>query len=355
MRFLARPGQRILEIGSGTGDLLAFLQPSHGVGIDISAGMTKQAEKKYPDLTFMTGDIEDKNFLGRIKGPFDIIILSDAIGLLDDCQNTLKSLHRLCTSQTRLIVSYYSWTWEPILKLAEKLSLKMPAKEMNWLSSGDVVNFLSLADFQTVKVDWRQLLPKRLFGLGYIINKFIGTLPIIRHACLRNYLVARPIKSAKLRAPSTTVLIPCRNESGNIENAVKRLPSFCKDIEIIFVEGNSTDNTADEIKRVIEKYPHRDIKMFVQDGIGKGDARKAYGDILMILDADLTVPPEDLPKFYEAIASGKGEFVKALDLFILWKQKRCAFLILSRTEPSHIFSHGCSISGIQIHFVAQKF
>ena len=331
MRFLVGSGQRILEIGSGTGDLLASLQPSHGVGIDISAGMTQQAKNKYPDLTFLTGDIEDINFLGRIKGPFDIIILSDAIGLLDDCQNTLKSLHRLCTPQTRLIVSYYSWTWEPFLKLAEKLSLKMPAKEMNWLSSGDVVNFLSLADFQTVKVDWRQLVPKRLLGLGYIINKFIGTLPIIRHACLRNYLVARPIKSAKLRSPSTTILIPCKNESGNIENAVKRLPRFCKDIEIIFVEGNSSDNTADEIKRVIKKYPLRDIKMFVQDGIGKGDAvRKGFanarGDILMILDADLTVPPEDLPKFYEAISSGKGEFINGSRLVYPMEAEAMRFL-----------------------------
>ena len=246
---------------------------------------------------------------------------------------------------------------EPILKLAEKLSLKM-ANEMNWLSSGDVVNFLSLADFQTVKVDWRQLLPKRLFGLGYIINKFIGTLPIIRHACLRNYLVARPIKSAKLRAPSTTVLIPCRNESGNIENAVKRLPSFCKDIEIIFVEGNSIDNTADEIKRVIKKYPHRDIKMFVQDGIGKGDAvRKGFanarGDILMILDADL-VPPEDLQNSMKLLPQEKVSSLTARDLFILWKQKLCAFLISSRTEP-FISLHMVLISGIQTHFVAQKF
>ena len=331
MRFLARPGQRILEIGSGTVDLLASLQPSHGVGIDISAGMTQQAEKKYPDLTFLTGDIEDINFLGQIKGPFDIIVLSDAIGLLDDCQNTLKSLHRLCTPQTRLIVSYYSWTWEPFKISRKKLSLKMPAKEMNWLSSGDVVNFLSLADFQTVKLIGASWCQRELLGLRYIINKFIGTLPIIRHACLRNYLVARPIKSAKLRSPSTTILIPCKNESGNIENAVKRLPRFCKDIEIIFVEGNSSDNTADEIKRVIKKYPLRDIKMFVQDGIGKGDAvRKGFanarGDILMILDADLTVPPEDLPKFYEAISSGKGEFINGSRLVYPMEAEAMRFL-----------------------------
>ena len=239
--------------------------------------MTLQAEKKYPDLTFLQGDVEDAAFLRRIDGPFDIIILSDAIGFMDDCQTTLKSLHRICTPQTRLIISYYSWLWEPMLKLAEKLSLKMPAKETNWLSSEDVTNFLSLAEFETVKVDWRQLLPKRFLGLEYPVNKFIGTLPVIRRACLRNDLVARPLKSVKMRNPSTTILIPCRNESGNIENAVKRLPGSAKILKVIFVEGNSSDDTVGEIKRVIKKYPSHDIKFFVQDGKGKGDAvRKGF-------------------------------------------------------------------------------
>ena len=344
MRFLVRPGQRILEIGSGTGDLLAALAPAYGVGIDISIEMTRQAEKKYPDLTFLQGDGEDAAFLRRIDGPFDIIILSDAIGFMDDCQTTLKSLHRLCTPQTRLIISYYSWLWEPLLKLAEKLSLKMPAKETNWLSSEDVTNFLSLAEFETVKVDWRQLLPKRLLGLEYPVNKFIGTLPVIRRACLRNYLVARPLKSVKMRSPSTTVLIPCRNESGNIENAVKRMPRFCKDIEIIFVEGNSSDDTVGEIKRVIKKYPRHDIKFFVQDGKGKGDAvRKGFanarGDILMILDADLTVPPGDLPKFYDAIASGKGEFINGSRLVYPMESEAMRFLnFLANRTFSYLFT-----------------
>ena len=344
MRFLIRSGQRILEIGSGTGDLLAVLEPAYGVGIDISSEMTQQAQNKYPDLTFLQGDIEDAKFLRRINGPFDVIILSDAIGFMDDCQTTLKSLHRLCTPQTRIIISYYSWVWEPILKLAEKLSLKMPSKEMNWLSSEDMSNFLSLAEFETVKVDWRQLLPKRIFGLEYPVNKLFATLPIIRRACLRNYVVARPLKSQKMRAPSTSILIPCRNESGNIENAVRRIPQFCKDIEIIFVEGNSNDNTTDEIKRVIRKYSHLDIKFFVQDGKGKGDAvRKGFanarGDILMILDADLTVPPEDLPKFYDAITTEKGEFINGSRLVYPMETEAMRFLnFLANRTFSYLFT-----------------
>jgi glycosyltransferase involved in cell wall biosynthesis len=134
-----------------------------------------------------------------------------------------------------------------------------------------------------------------------------------------------------LKLPSTTVVIPCRNEKGNIENAVIRLPQFCEDLEIIYVEGNSQDGTLDEINRVISAYPDKDIKVLVQDGLGKGDAvRKgfnhAHGDILMILDADLTVPPEDLTKFYKAITTGKGEYINGTRLVYPMDDQAMRFL-----------------------------
>lgn len=331
MQFLVQSGARVLEIGCGSGDLLAELDPSYGVGVDLSQNMVDQARERHPNLHFYQGDIEDPDFLVTIDTKFDVIILSDAIGYLDDCAKTLEELHRFCTRDTRIIIAYYAWFWEPFLKLAEKLGLKMPSVEMNWLSTEDVMGFLHLADFEPVKREWRQLLPKNMFGIGAFINRFVGTLPLIRRLCLRNYLVARPLRDVALANPSTTVLVPCRNERGNIENAVKRLPRFCDDLEIVYVEGNSSDGTLDEIHRVIEAYPDLDIKVFVQDGKGKGDAvRKGFdnarGDILMILDADLTVPPEDLPKFYQAIATGKGEYINGTRLVYPLEDQAMRFL-----------------------------
>jgi SAM-dependent methyltransferase len=331
MRFLVGDGKRILELGCGTGQLLNALNPSYGIGVDISANMVSVAQQNYPNLEFIQGDLEDENLMSSLQGPFDFIILSDTIGYLDDCENAFAGLHSLCTPDTRLIISYYSWRWQPILTLGEKIGLKMPSVEMNWLSTEDTMGFLHLADFETVKREWRQLLPRSLFGLGSLINRFIGTLPLIRRLSLRNYLVARSVRDVKLRQASTTVLIPCRNEKGNIENAVKRLPDFCEDLEILYVEGNSQDGTLDEIHRVIEAYPDKDIKVLVQDGKGKGDAvRKGFdharGDILMILDADLTVPPEDLPKFYKAISSGKGEYINGTRLVYPMDDQAMRFL-----------------------------
>ena len=331
MKFLVGENARVLELGCGTGQLLNALNPSHGVGVDLSANMVNIAQKNYPNLEFIQGDIEDPELIKSLEGTFDYIILSDTLGFLDDCEETFSGLHALCTSDTRLIISYYSWRWQPILTLGEKIGLKMPSLDMNWLSTEDTMGFLHLADFEPVKREWRQLIPRSLFGLGSIVNRFIGTLPLIRRLSLRNYIVARSVRKVGLGQPSTTVLIPCRNEKGNIENAVKRLPDFCEDLEILYVEGNSQDGTLDEIHRVIAAYPNKDIKVLVQDGKGKGDAvRKGFdharGDILMILDADLTVPPEDLPKFYRAIASSKGEYINGTRLVYPMDDQAMRFL-----------------------------
>jgi SAM-dependent methyltransferase len=331
MKFLVGEGMRVLELGCGTGKLLNSLNPSHGVGVDLSANMVNVAQKNYPNLEFIQGDIENPDLIKSLEGTFDYIILSDTLGFLDDCEETFSGLHSLCTTDTRLIISYYSWRWQPILTLGEKIGLKMPSVEMNWLTTEDTMGFLHLADFEPVKREWRQLIPRSLFGLGSIVNRFIGTLPLIRRLSLRNYIVARPVRKLGLKQPSTTVLIPCRNEKGNIENAVKRLPDFCEDLEILYVEGNSQDDTLSEIHRVIAAYPNKDIKVLVQDGKGKGDAvRKGFdharGDILMILDADLTTPPEDLPKFYKAIVTGKGEYINGTRLVYPMDDQAMRFL-----------------------------
>lgn len=331
MRFLVRPGQRVLELGCGTGELLNALEPSCGVGVDLSARMVEAARSRFPHLDFRQGDIEDPETIRALGGPFDVIVLSDTIGYLDDCAQTLESLHCLCTPATRVVIAYYGWFWEPLLNLAELVGWKMPTVEVNWLSTEDTMGFLHLADFEPVRREWRQIVPRRLLGLGTLLNRFVGTLPVIRRLSLRNYLVARPLRNAAMTDPSVTVLIPCRNERGNIENAVRRLPRFASDMEILYVEGHSQDGTLDEIRRVIDAYPELDIKVLVQDGKGKGDAvRKGFanarGDILMILDADLTVPPEDLAKFYAAMASGKGEFINGSRLVYPMQEQAMRFL-----------------------------
>ncbi len=332
MQFLVPENARVLDLGCGTGHLLDSLKPSYGVGVDFSENMIEIAKINFPNLTFETGDVEDASCLDRLDGPFDFIIVSDTIGYFEDCETTLRQLHRLCMPDTRIVIAYYSRYWEPLLRLAELCDLKMSQPSLNWLSTGDIANLLHLSDFDIVKREWRQLVPKRLLGLGSVINRFIGTIPGIRRFSLRNYLVARPMPEPTREPLSVTVLVPCRNERGNIEPAVQRMPRFADDMEILFVEGNSSDGTFEECERVRDAYADEwDIKAVRQDGRGKGDAvRKGFdlarGDVLMILDSDLTMPPEDLPKYYAALRSGKGEFINGSRLVYPMEREAMRFL-----------------------------
>ncbi len=320
MKFLIPKGVRVLDLGCGTGDLLAELEPSYGIGVDISPAMVEQATHDHPHLSFMVGDVEDEAVINKIEGPFDYIVMSDTIGMLDDIETALRQLQPLCGPDTRIVIAYYSALWEPLLKVAEWVGLKMPQPPTNYLNTTDFLNILDLAEFEPIKMDYRQLVPRRLLGLGTLINRFFAPLPAIRRLCLRTYVVARSLTAKGPDELSASIIIPCRNERGNIETAIKRLPAFGKSQEIIYVEGNSSDDTYQECLRVKEAYAEtHDIKVLKQDGRGKGDAvRKAFanasGDILMILDADLTMPPEALPKFYAAIARGKADFVNGTRL-----------------------------------------
>lgn len=344
LKFLIPRGVSILDLGCGTGSLLAQLEPANGVGIDFSAAMVEEAKKNYPGLTFIQGDIENEAVIDNLGQTFDVIVISDTIGSLDDCERTLSSLHRVCNAETRIVISYYSKLWDPILRLAERLGLKMPQTEQNALSTEDIEALLALADFQLVKREWRQLLPLRLLGLGTLVNRYLATLPLARRLCLRNYLVAKSALIRRESRPSVSVIIPCRNERGNIESAILRLPRFADEMEVIFVEGHSKDGTLEEALRVQANHPEWRIQVMVQDGKGKGDAvRKGFataqGDILFILDADLTCPPEELPKFYRALISNKGEVVNGTRLVYPMESQAMRFLnYLANRAFSWLFS-----------------
>jgi SAM-dependent methyltransferase len=316
-RSLVLPGQRVLEVGCGHGDLLAAVEPSFGVGVDFSSEMIYSAAARHPELHFVQADASDLPF----RETFDVIILSDLVNDLWDVQEVFVSVASLSNPDTRVIINGYSRLWELPLAATKKLGLARPTLNQNWLTVEDVTNLLCLADFQVIR-HWSEV----LFPLGVpyvepLCNRFLVKLWPFRIAALTNVIVARPIKTAETRSasPVVSVIIPARNEAGNIQELMKRVPEMGAGTEIVFVEGHSKDDTYTSIERAIAENPHRRCKLFVQTGEGKGDAvrlgfSEAEGDVLMILDADMTVPPEDLPRFFEALVSGKGEFVNGVRL-----------------------------------------
>src|SRR3979411_1012202 len=345
-QFLIPPGKRVLELGCGRGDLLSALKPSYGVGVDFGAETIAKANARHPDLYFVAGDVEDPQTLGSIAGPFDYIVVADTIGMFEDIDGTLRLVHHLCAPSTRIIIAYYSHLWEPVLKLAEALHLRATQPKINYIATVDFLNLMDLADFEMISQEQRQLIPLRLLGLGPFVNRFIAPLPGIRKLCLRTYIVGRPIRQFPDRKFSASILIPCRNEKGNIENAILRMPRFGTAQEILFVEGNSSDGTFEECERVRDAYKDSwDIKVLKQDGKGKGDAvRKGFaaatGDVLMILDADLTMPPEALPKYHAVIETGKAEFVNGTRLIYPMEQEAMRPLnLIANRFFAYLFSY----------------
>jgi glycosyltransferase involved in cell wall biosynthesis/SAM-dependent methyltransferase len=331
-RFIP-PGSRVLELGCGTGDLLAALSPDPkaSLGIDISPETVARARPKHPGLAFAVGDAEALEL--PAGATYDFIVASDLVGHLDDVYATFRGLRAACHPGTRLVVTYYNFLWEGVLQVAERLGWKMPQGYQNWLGMQDLENLLLLGDFRVAARGWELLLPKRIPVVSDIVNAAAPHVPGLRHLCLVQYAVAdvAPLPARRVEPlPRVSVVVPCRNEEGNIDRAVERIPEMGSATEILFVDGQSTDGTVARIEGAIARNRGvRDIRLIHQvprEGsaasedpdrmlrLGKGDAvRKGFaaasGDIVMILDADLTVAPEDLPRFVEVLSEGKAQFV----------------------------------------------
>lgn len=330
-RNLVSPGQAVLELGCGTGDLLAALEPSRGVGVDFSPEMLRRARARHPHLEFVEQDVASL----ELEGPFDAVILSDLVNDLWDVQRVLERVRRLCSPSTRVILNSYSRVWELPLAAAERLGLARPVLRQNWLAPADLENLLRLSGFEPLRAFRDVLCPVRVPLVDRLCNTFLSKLWPFDQLSLTNVLVARPADAAPdlPRRPIVSVVVPARNEAGNVMRLIERVPEMGGGTELVFVEGHSTDDTYQAIERAIAAHPGRRCKLMRQPGKGKGDAvrlgfAEASGDVLMILDADMTVAPEDLPRFYEALQAGRGEFINGVRLVYPMADRAMRFLNL---------------------------
>jgi SAM-dependent methyltransferase len=334
-RSVIPEGASVLEIGSGTGHLLAALKPRDGVGVDVSPRMVEIARSKHPELRFDVDDLE------RLDGPevrgrtFDYIVVSDVVGMVYDVWAGLRALRNVCHARTRILVTYYNFLWEPLLKLGERFGGKMPIEQQNWLGMQDLSSLLELNHFEVIRRGTAQLIPVTVPLVAPFANRHLAQLPGLKHLALTQFFVCRLANGGEpvsTREYSCSVIVPCKNERGNIDDIVARTPNMGTWTELIFVDGNSDDGTVQEIEKHLAQRTHPRLGLLHQgDGKGKGDAvRKGFaaatGDVLFILDADLTVPPEELPKFYAAIAEGKAEFVNGSRLVYPMEGEAMRFL-----------------------------
>ena len=308
-RALIPPGQRVLEIGSGRGDLLAALEPSHGVGVDVSPAMVAAARARHPDLEFLQSTGE----AFRQDGPFDYIVLSDLVPYVDDLQALFAAVTAQAHAGTRVVVSTYSNLWRPLLAVLTNLGIRPRRPIRNWVAPKDLLNLMQLAGLEVVAQRSEMLVPTTSQALSRFANGLVARLPGFHHLALTQWIIARRAPAARGEC-GVSVVVPCRNEAGSIAAIADRIPPMGRGTEIIFVEGGSTDDTRATIEKEIARRSDREIRLVTQSGRGKWNAVQegfaaARNEVLMILDGDLTVPPEDLPKFYAALVSGRGELI----------------------------------------------
>ncbi len=315
-RQLIAEGSSVLELGCGRGALLAGLKPGIGVGIDFSGPAVRAARQEHPHLQFIEADVVDLDLGGMT---FDYIVVSELVNDLWDVQQLLEQIHRYCKPETRVIFNFYSHLWNLPLTAAQKIGIATPRLDQNWLAPQDMRNLLEISGFQPLRTWAETIVPVHIPLVADFANRYLGKIFPFRYLAMANFMVARPVPKPSAVAPSVSVIVAARNESGHIDELMARIPEMGAGTEIIFVEGNSTDDTYEAIERAIAKNPDRNCKLLKQPGKGKGDAVRtgfdaAKGDVLMILDADITVPPEDLPRFYQLIEDGSAEFVNGVRL-----------------------------------------
>ncbi len=318
-RFHTPADLNVLEIGCGHGDILAGVKPSFGVGIDFSQKMVNVAKQKYPKLHFVCADAHQLN----LKKKFDVIILSDLVINLWDVQSVFEKLHDFAHSRTRIILNFPNNLWRVPMSIARKCGFTIDYKEQNWFAPNDIFNLLHLSGFEVIKHNPQILIPLKIKWISKFVNRFLTGIVPFSWFALTTFAIARQEPGRNTadykKAPSVSVIVPARNEAGNIDNIINRLPSLGSNTEIIFIEGHSTDNTYETIEKALTKYPDKNCSLYRQKGYGKGDAvrlgfDKAIGDVLMILDADITVHPESLPRFFNTLVSGRGEFINGVRL-----------------------------------------
>ncbi|MCI5207545.1 MAG: glycosyltransferase family 2 protein [Candidatus Electrothrix sp. ATG2] len=234
---------------------------------------------------------------------------------LMDIQQQLEELYIKLSRHSRLFVIVYNPFLGFLYNLASKLRFRSAPKPDVYITEKNLKTFARLAGYEIVRTRASVFIPFYIPLLSNLVNRVLPVLPFVKRFALLWVVVLRPIIPEKNK-PSLSIIIPARNEAGNIQDAIQRIPIIPgADVEIIFVEGNSTDDTWQRIQKILEDPPKSfKIKAHKQPGKGKNDAVRvgfdnAAADLVTILDADLTMPPEMLPRFYEAYCQGLGDFV----------------------------------------------
>ena len=276
------------------------------------------------------------NLAAIAPGPdaVDVILFNGNFNHSTDIQGLLETVRPHTRRRSRIVVALYNSYFAWLFRLADRFGLRQGPPIVTFITQADLDQLARLAGFEVVRLRPVAYLPWHFFGLGSLLNVVMPAVPGLRWLSLVTVAVLRPIVTVDRERPSLSIVIPARNERGNIEDALRRMPDFGAPTEVIFVEGHSSDGTWEEIQRVTSMWEGRaglSVRAFQQVGKGKADAVRlgfstAAGEVLTILDADLTMPPEKLTRFYDAYCHGAADFVNGTRLVYPMEGEAMRFL-----------------------------
>jgi hypothetical protein len=275
--------------------------------------------------------------VAKLNQTFDYVILSGVLPQLYDLHSALEMLRSVCHDRTRIIVTTFSRLWQPAIRAGELVGWKARVPDESWIPPYETTSLLKQCDFDIISQKQAILWPVNIPILSNFVNRWIAPLGGFRHLNLCTVTVARMLpRTNRIDVPKkVSVIIAARNEAGNIKPLLDRIPVMGEKTEVIFVEGNSTDDTWKVIQQTVADYVASggplELGAYKQTGKGKGDAvrlgfDKASGDILMILDADISVLPEELPRFVNLIARHHCDFANGSRLVYPMEKQAMQFL-----------------------------
>lgn len=156
--------KKVLEVGCGTGDLLASLEPKRGFGMDLSSEMIKIAQKKHKNLKFSTKYPNEK---------YDFIFMTDVIEHLEKPGIVISKISSLMNKDSVFINTMANPIWEPLLMLWEKLGWKMKEGPHDRISYKDIKLIVNRSGMKIIKHDYKLLFPINIPIVTNFINKYL--------------------------------------------------------------------------------------------------------------------------------------------------------------------------------------
>jgi SAM-dependent methyltransferase len=313
-------GSRVIEFGCATGEILAHCRPANGLGLDLCADLIERAKAKFPQYGFQVQDVE--KFVSDEK--FDYCIMADLLDHITDIPAVIGNAYNSLNPGGKLAISTINPLWNPVFALLEKLRLKMPEGPHCFIPNRYLEFFCRMAGFEVISKGSLLFIPVRIPLLSGFLNFIMPRLPLVYRFCWVQTLVVKKV-TRQQKKMSCSVMIPVYNEADNIEECIRRIPALDRDYEILVINDGSQDRTGSILERLTKEIPQLRVVTFPENR-GKAHAVEegisaAQKEIIIILDADMAVAPEDIELFIEPLEMGLADFVNGTRLIYTMEKK----------------------------------